>query len=224
MGLQLSELITRVRDVTGRSNATQTTDAQITRLLNDAQRASARRHNWRDLYIEKETTLTADTYRYSLPSDMKVCMGMRIIDGSSSRTLHEKTKTWLNWREPYPATRSSGKPTYYCIDGNYFELYPPPDSAYTLYINYVYWPVEMSEDSDTPSVDDLDDALIAYAASDLYAMIEMNEQSDWWRERYDKMLKEAKAVDMSRPAWLPKRSERGRGLPADYWKNPFIGL
>ena len=82
MALTLAQLITRVEDNAGRTDKT---DAQIVQWLNDALKAVARKHIWKDLVVEYEFTLVVSQFREAFPSDMKECLGIRIIDGTSSR-------------------------------------------------------------------------------------------------------------------------------------------
>ena len=63
MALTLSQLRTRVQSNTNRTDK----DTQIDNSINDAIRDIGRHREWKDLRIEKEITLTTDTYRYAFP-------------------------------------------------------------------------------------------------------------------------------------------------------------
>lgn len=222
MALQLSALITRVRQNTGRNSTTTTPDTQITAYLNDAQLEIARRSDWKDLHITQETTLVAGTYRYAFPPSMKDCISVQVIDDESGTDLIEKTKRWLDRYVPDPENRATGKPNYYAVDGNYFELYPSPDSAYTLKINMRVLPTNMAQDADLPTVDAVDDCIIAFATSELFASIGRQDESMSWERRFERRLKSAKVQDRSRPNYSPQPVPSG--LPDNYWNRPDIGL
>lgn len=223
MALQLSELITRVDYNTNRSGL----DTRVTAHLNDGLREMARRHAWRDLHIERSASLTQSTYRYSFPSDMNEFYGLRIIDGTESEWLQIKTKFWLNQYAPYPAGDSEGKPEYVCVDGGYFEVNPVPDEAYTVYINMTKWPATLSNSSDTPDIDGVDDALIAYATYQLYASLSQFENANYWQMEFERRLRNARIADGSEPVAMHTRdgvvSGQPTGLPSEYWHRPDIG-
>lgn len=223
MGLQLSELLTRVGYNTNRSDI----DTRVTAFLNDGLREIARRHSWRDLHIERSSTLTAGTYRYSFPTDMNMFLGLRIIDDAESEWLITRDKGWLNRYEPYPAGESTGKPEYVCQDGNYYELYPRPDEAYTVYINITRWPATLSSSSDTPDIDDVDDVLIAYATYQAFASLAQYDNAAWWAAEFERRFRRARLQDGEWPTQVFQRdgvtSETPVGLPSDYWHRPDVG-
>lgn len=223
--MTLTELQTRVRTNTNRTSTSgdgATTDAQITALLNDAQRAMARDYDWRDLRIEKSTTTTVGTERYALPTDLKELLGMRVIDDAESVNLIELTRTALDEHDPYPASGAQAKPCYYAMDGNYYHLYPIPDAAYTLYLHYSRWPTDLSAAADVPSVDGADDYLIAYATAELFDSLQQFESGAAWKRKADELRVRIRAQDMSTPNYQPLRGVSGP--PAEYWNNPLIGL
>ena len=224
MGMTLSELRTRVR-ANHASRSDKNTD--IDEFINEALRALAQAHTWKDLVVEYSTTLTADVYRYAFPTDMKECFAMRLIDGTDSRFLTEKTKRWYMEYEPYPSGQTTARPSVYAVDGNYFEVYPVPDDAYVIYLLYAKWPATLTEDSDEPAIDDADSAIIAHATADLYFLQALYEDGREWERRYEKAMREAVRQDNKRPGWRPQIGDTGaggRGLPADYWDRPDIGL
>jgi len=225
MALTLTQLISRVRDNTGRSNTTTTTNARIAGYLNDAQRVLARRWMWRDLMIQYETSLTTGTYRYAFPSDMKECLGLRIIDDASSVWLHDRSKRWLDQYEPYPDGRGTAKPAYYCVDGNYFELFPRPDSDYTLYIRFSRWPTEFAttQMSATCSIDQADDCLEAFATARLFKSLQLFTEAREWTGEFEVAYRDARIQDAKRPLWTPQPDgvigAGAVGPPSEYWNN-----
>lgn len=227
MALTLAQLITRVENNIGRTDPS---DANVVDWLNDALRTLARRHDWRDLYVSDYSfNMTAGTYRYNFPSDMKACYGIRMIDGSSSRWLIEKTRRWLNQYEPYPDSMSNARPSYYCADGVSFDIIPPPDSAYTGYINYAEWPDEFSESTTTATADitNVDDVLIAYACAEFYRSKGQDDRANHWEAVFERRFRDARIVDNQRPAMMPVVdgvvSPHRLGPSSEYWNDPGVG-
>ena len=223
MALTLTELLTRVGYNTNRSDLT----TRVTAYLNDGLREMARRHQWRDLHIERSATLTAGTYRYAFPSDMDKFMGIRIIDDAESEWLKARTKSWLNRYEPYPDGESTAKPEFVCVDGGYFEVYPRPDEAYTVWINITKWPATLSNLSDTPDIDGVDDVLVAYATAQAFLSLGQHENGQQWIMEFERRFRSARLQDGDWPTLDTPRdgvvSEGAVGLPNDYWLRPDVG-
>lgn len=220
MSLTLTELRARVRTNTGVVDTL--TDAALTAMLNDTQRSMARRHNWRDLNMLSEATLTVGTYRYAFPSDMKESLGIRLIDGVNSYLLIEQTADWLDRHDPNPPASSTGTPSFYCVDGRYYEIYPRPDQAYTIYIRYTRWPTALSVDTDVCLITDVDEALIAGASQRAFESRQEYDDAAFWERRFEKLVREAVIQDSARPVWRPSAVSEGT-LPPGYWLRPDVG-
>ena len=227
-GTTLSDLISRVRVNTNRTSTTVTTNGRIARYLNDGLRELARRHPWKDLDRITEVTLVADTHRYSLATNTRNVYGMRIMDDDDSRVLFERSIQWVNMLEPDLDSRSSAKPTYYAIDGNSYELVPPPDEAYTLYRNEQIWPSLMNALTDTPDIDLVDDALVAYGTAALFRSLQQFTEADRWEEMFERRYRTAMRDDSKRPGLHPQMDgvvgHRRSGLPTNYIDNGLVGL
>ncbi len=227
MALTLAEMIVRIADNAGRQDQT---GAYSVPWLNDALHELARRHDWRDLHVpDSPFTMTAGVYRYTFPTDMKVCKGIRYINGSSSKWLVEKTRYWLNQYEPYPDSMSNGIPAYYCVDGNTYDIIPPPDDGYTGYINYESWPTDFSASVPTAVADitNVDDLLIYYAVAELFRKLGQFDRSLHWEAVFERRYKRARVADVRRPVHMPTAdgviSVRRRGPRSAYWNNPEVG-
>ncbi len=227
MALTLAQLITRIEDNAGRTDQS---DAQCVDWLNDALYVLARRHDWRDLHVpDSSFAMVIGTSRYTFPAAMRVCYGIRLINGSASRWLRERTRFWLNQYEPYPASMSNGIPEYYCVDGNTYDLIPPPDTAYTGYINYSKWPTLFSASTTTAAADivHVDDVLVAYGTAELFRKLGQDERANHWEGVFERRYKDARIVDDQRPMLMPVPdgviSARRVGLPNAYWNDPEVG-
>jgi len=224
MALTLSELRTRVQTNTNRTDK----DTQIDVAINDAIKDIGRHREWKDLRIEKEITLTIDTYRYAFPSDMNTCLSMKIYDGTESVELMERTKEWLNRAVPAPASDGTARPQYYAVDGNYYELYPVPNEAYTVRILYLRWPAELTLDSQACDIDGIDDVVVSLATSGVYASLGQLDMANYWENKYLRSRKDASIADSRRPNYHGESDGitlggSRRGLPANYWNRPDIG-
>jgi len=230
MALDLAGLTTRIRLNTNRESSgdTATTDATITPLLNFALREIARRHDWRQLFTSKTMTTIAGTERYAFPTDMNRLLSMTMWNSTTSYTLAERTKTWLNSYDSRQALSSTGVPAVYAVDGLYFELVPRPDAVYTLAVNYIKWPATLVNATDAPDVETMDDCLIAYATSQLFAQLERFDQADWWMREFERRFVTARATDNTRPNFMPQQdgvvSGKTGGYNTDYPYDPQVGL
>lgn len=227
MALTLAQLITRIEDNAGRADQS---DAQCVDWLNDGLREMARRHDWRDLHVpDYSVSLTEDTYRYTFPTDMKTCHGIRLIDGSASKWLIEKTRYWLNQYEPYPDDMGSGRPSYYCVDGNTYDVIPLPDDDYTAYLNYSSWATEFDSGTTTAEADitNVDDVLIAYGTAELFRKLGQDDRANHWEAVFERRFRRARTTDGQRPMHLPQPDgvirARRLGLSGDYWHDPEVG-
>ena len=182
MALTLAQIITRIRGNTSR--ATDPTDAVLTQFVNDRIRRMARAAHWRNCYRVDTFTTTANVYQYAFPSNMQACVAMRCIDGSDSTILSETDIDRLHRAEPYQTSSDSGKPEYYAPYGVNFELYPKPDAAYTMYIDYMKWPDELSTDADTVDIEGVDDAVIAGATADVFARLQLFDSAAQWESQF----------------------------------------
>ena len=223
--LTLAQLITRIEDNAGRTDQS---DAQCVDWLNDCLHTLARRHNWRDLHVpDSSATMTIGTFRYSFPTGMKTCHGIRLINGTASKWLIERTRRWLNQYEPYPAGSSNGIPSFYCVDGNSFDLYPPPDTAYTYYVNYTKWPTAFSSATTTATceITDIDDVLVAYGTAELFRKLGQDDRAASWDMVFERRYRDARIDDDSRPNFMPVHDgviTAGHvGPPSSYWNDPF---
>lgn len=222
MALTLAEIITRVRGNTSRTS--DPADTVITQYINDRIRRMARFAHWSNLYRVDSFTTTLNVYQYAFPSNMQACLGMRVIDGEDSAVLQETDITRLHNIEPYQTSSDSGQPTHYAPYGRNFELYPKPDAAYTMYIDYRKWPDELSTGADTCDIEGVDDAVIAGATADVFARLQLFESAAQWESQFKTLMREALTADRDRPNWQPEAENLSSALPTEYWNNPFVGL
>jgi len=141
----------RVADYLDRSDL----DTKIENWINDTRIDLALKYNFRYLYVEATTSTTAGTATYALPSDylghLVLWSGSKKLMRLSPREFDELTLTDHDaTASPRELTTEAGaevstssinsSPDYYVERGMEIELYPTPDSTYTLRMKYYAQP------------------------------------------------------------------------------------
>ena len=222
MALTFAQMVTRVEKNTNRSDGDEETHTK--QFLNEALREVARRHDWRDLAKRQTATLTEDDHRFPFPSDMMVCHSLRIIDGTSSRLLIQKSIDAADEWEPYVAGTTSQKPYTYAIDGNYFEFEAPLNDDYECRIRFTKFPELMTNDADEAEITDIDDVLVAYATAELFRFLSQHDEAAQWDVRFERGFARARLRDGDRPDWNPTRHGVTDGVThrGNYWNDPTV--
>jgi hypothetical protein len=132
-----STLKTAVANYLGRSDLT----SQIPDFITLAEVRLAREIRTRKLLKSVTTTTTAGDSTVEIPSDF---LEMRDI------YLAGNPRITLNYESPSSFTRNaqaeeSGKPGFYTLLGQEFDLAPIPDKAYTVELLYYFKPVALSD-------------------------------------------------------------------------------
>ncbi len=153
--MQLSELISAVRDEVQDPNASRWSDSTITRYLNDAQLDLARIS--RKLTMWRVDVSVNDTY-VLFPDDLLI-----------PKTLWFEMRNWrypldIKYGVPPESSAVTGAPAEAYIIGEHIYFYPTVNCDGYLYIAGTARPTQMSAPTDTPSVIDADNLLIAYAS------------------------------------------------------------
>jgi len=215
-----SELEALVLEATGRTDKT-----SLIRLgINLALREISSQRLWTDLQTEDEVTIAASATYVDLATDLARPTEMRVIDGTQSRPLRIRPKTWLIKRVPDPSSRSTGRPTYGYIEGKRLYVIPIPDAEYT--IRYTYFKVhpDLSSDSDEVLIRGIDGAVVAYATYWVFHSLEKTEDAKVWYQTYEMQLRSTVKLDSMNPAIEQAADQRGNefDLSGDYWLDPFV--
>jgi len=140
MALTFTELVTQVKEDTGRTDKGTEIGTYINRGQHIIQRdASVMHHDFTCLMMESYRDTVAETKTYSIPSNLKSFYGLRLCESATKRKFHPLTPRTQNLRRPYPEDDSEGTPVYYIIRGRFFDLSPIPDAAYTMHMNWYKW-------------------------------------------------------------------------------------
>ena len=131
--------------------------------INDARLDIALKYNFKYLYVEATCSTSASTATYAFPSDYlgheTIWCGSKKLMKAAAREYDELTETdvdaaavprMLTVEQGTAISISSiaGPPDYYIPRGMEFELYPLPDTGYTLKIKYYCQPSTFSVDAD----------------------------------------------------------------------------
>lgn len=185
MAKTCAELITRVRQLVGRTTNLNTTldlDDIILEALNEAQRQIVRKMpHIIELQVKDTTTLNTVTgqYSYSLSGftyPIAHISNIWILDGTSSQRLHYLDKNDFDVRWPDVSAVSSGLPKYYTRRGNAIEFNCPISSAYNgkdIRVDYCKWAADFEDTSSsaTSEIEKADYGLILFAWAEALRVI-----------------------------------------------------
>lgn len=137
-------------------------------LVNDAKTEVENAWNWSALRQTLTLTTTSGVFNYELNGTGNNFSVMDVVseDGNffmEYRTQHDFNQFYLN------QTPASGVPRYYNFNGvssdgdTLVDVYPKPDTIYTIYFNIIQRTSDLSADSDTLVVPSYPVLLLAYA-------------------------------------------------------------
>lgn len=137
-------------------------------LVNDAKTEVENAWNWSALRQTLTLTTTSGVFNYELNGTGNNFSVMDVVseDGNffmEYRTQHDFNQFYLN------QTPASGVPRYYNFNGvssdgdTLVDVYPKPDTIYTIYFNIIQRTPDLSADSDTIVVPSYPVLLLAYA-------------------------------------------------------------
>jgi len=188
-------------------------NASLDQALNAANRQVVGLRRWR--FRENRGTLTATVDQaFVLISPLTRVAhvdAVRINFGTDFYDLDFRTPQELRALEH--VDRTSGRPEFYTVHAQEIRLYPIPDLAYTVSVDYVDYPAAMVADGDPSGVPiEYQDALVWYAARDI-----AHRQRDWSgaqaaRDRYKEAL-----VDMQREYAPRQRQTSNRVGQTGIW-------
>ena len=117
------------------STSTTPTLAQVQTWLIRAKQELAEAKNFSFSRRYASLTTVANQYRYSMPPDYRG--GHTVLrDTSNDRQIVIWDTHWFNTQYPDPSKEGSNEPLVACIKGMELILVPPPDSTYTIELEY----------------------------------------------------------------------------------------
>lgn len=208
--MNLGELRTATQT---RGYATDTATAQ-TEMINSVYRRLCGEMHWRWLeQVDTSLSTAAGQANYSLSS---------ITDLVHINTVRLQTATeyydleWADANTIMPALhidRSQGIPSVWTYVDQSIQLYPRPAGVYTIVINYIYDPPDLSADSDTPVFPATYHDILVYGCVMDLAMRER----DWSAFNAAQAQYEGRKGDMKRQLGIIQRQSPTTVISSGVW-------
>lgn len=177
---QLSVLRSRVRNnCGGRTDK----DSIIDVIINNVVADLARRFRWNDLMVnDSTTTLSSAGYTVTLPTTI------RIVDKITLKNAGGTYYPQYIWDRLTARDYEAGKvvptvtttPSNCFIMGRVIHFDRLADADYTVYIDGWKYSVDMSDDSDTPSIIGIDEFITALATARFYMHLKQGQEANEW--------------------------------------------
>ena len=205
MALDRDDMVTEICDVVGKSKAAASVSGaalqdRVVNYLNWAQRRTARFYSFHELNVVKENCVTvASVKKYPMiagdnnlgltrPKDIA---SIRLIDGANSRVINRWSYRKFDRIYPRPVNYATGRPRIYMRWGNTLEFFKIPNDAYTLYVRYPQWPVDLTTGSQKSSYENKDQLLITAGIMETYLALEEYADVAIWYPKFLGQLKDA---------------------------------
>ena len=164
----VNNVLKRLRERTVATVNETTYSTLIGVLINDAKSEVENAWNWSALRQTLTLTTTSGVFNYELNGTGNNFSVMDVVNESGDffmeyRTQHEFNQFYLN------QTPTSGNPKYYNFNGvsadgdTLVDLYPKPDTIYTIYFNIIQRTADLSTRTDVLTIPTLPVQLLAYA-------------------------------------------------------------
>jgi len=148
-------------------------------------------------------SLTADTYRYSLPNDFNGG-SVSLRDTTNDRFITIWPANWYNKKFPDPSEEDSDEVIVACIKNHELWVAPPPNGADSLELEYDRSGAETTSDdfSWLPEIERF--RVCDFAISEAFLSLHMWEQATLYTNRWNAALGKAIRADGKRK-WKGKR-------------------
>ena len=164
----VNNVLKRLRERTVATIDQTTYSTLISVLINDAKTEIENAWNWSALRQTLTLTTTSGVFNYELNGTGNNFSVMDVVNDSGDffmeyRTQHDFNQFYLN------QTPASGNPRYYNFNGvsadgdTLVDVYPKPDTIYTIYFNIIQRTGDLSAVTDKLTVPSLPVLLLAYA-------------------------------------------------------------
>lgn len=144
------------------------TDPVIEPFINNAQK-EVQKHllmagvNW--YLVCKQTNLVINQQLYLVPQDFRQAHRLEIIKSGTFPNESKSVVAPITFNQQDYSGQQTGTPEAYVLKKNAFSVYPVPDEALILRLNYSYMVADMVLDSDVPDVPDQYQEFIAVLAT-----------------------------------------------------------
>ncbi len=215
----LDSLTTRVATLLRRSDI----NVEIQQWINFAQREATDDINFPELRRTVYTTLIADTYKYTIPTEFGKEDRVYYIDTTATptwgrelvslpRKLYETggIERLLNISDPI-----DGDPLYYLIDYNDLILYPAPNKAARIELSYYKLPSDLTQGTNLSDIDNRWRHYLIWLAY-FYGMTFLEKEDVnkivVWQRKYDDTMKKLKRLVLRRENRILRFPQANTGL------------
>lgn len=194
---------------------TDTATAQ-TSMLNSVYRRIAGRHRWP--WLEKEnvalsTTASDPDYSLSTITDLLHIDAVRIEFGTSYPKIEYMEPQ--DFSDLEHEDRVNGEPIFWTYMNSELRLWPTPDKAYSLTIDYIRRPTDLSLDADEPAFDAIYHDILVWGAAAQMAYRER----DWSAKNFADAEYDQRFREMERAYGVKQRQNSSRVKRSDFWGN-----
>lgn len=220
----LSELQTAVIANTQRSDKL----SVITDGLNFGIDELTRRHVFRALRTEVSVEVVADDSQFPIPEGMTHVSNIRVLNGETLvHTLCVKSKNTLMREFPSLGRElSTGTPAHGYEEAGIIHFFPTASQTFTMLVTGDGQGGHMESETDTPGIEGIDEALIAYATAHVFRSIQLYEDSGFWEGTFERRAITAIRNDKRQAAEIRQLEPfpGPSGVPdVDPTKDPFYG-
>lgn len=178
----LSILRARVRNnVGGRTDKDTIIDTIINNVLNDV----SRKMRFNDLMsMDSSLELDTDAYSAAIPATVRLIEVVKLLKSGETTYYTVKVldrQTFRDYNAGEMAPTQSGTPTQCYIAGRtiYFNKKSDVDNM-AIWLDTFIYPVDMTDDGDTPSIVGIDELIVALATSRFYMHLKQPEAAQEW--------------------------------------------
>jgi len=135
------------------------------------------------------------TSTVAAPADWLATYSMAVIDPATGQFTFMLNKDVEFIREAFPAPVTTGVPRYYALQDDTFLLGPTPGAAYTLSLNYFYYPESITTATTSWLGDNFDSVLLYGSLLEAYTF--MKGEPDviaGYQKRYDEAMVQLKQL------------------------------
>ncbi len=216
------DLETLVSEATGRTDKT----TLIRSALNLAVSEVSTQKQWSDLLARDEVTIASGAQSVELADNVARMFQVTVVDGTLSRPLIGRSKSYVEERYPSPESWPVGKPTYGYLEGRTLYMVPRPDQAYVIRYSYYKLHPDLDDPTSEVLIRHAGAAIAAYATFWVFQSIEKLKEAEQWYATYLRQLAAAKKLDsdsFTKYQAIP-RANVGRVGKYRYpdWTDPFV--
>ncbi len=160
----------------------------------------------------------------SLPSGVNKIHGAVLINGTFSYPLDIRPKGYVDDLIPYPELGILGKPRYGYRLGDKLRLAPYTNTNYTVRLTTTSHPTLATARSSEPTLDGVENAVVARVLMDLYAGEEFASSRAYWEKTYERAFSFLEKNDRRKPSTLFKADGPGSRPGTDIHPNAVADI